>query len=444
MSKRGTQTRVGRMRESFWYVPGIIGVAALILAQLMVMADELTDRASWGILETVLFHVGPAGGRDILTAISGSVLTVAATSFSITISVLATASSTYGPRLVRNFMTDRANQYVLGVFCATFLYCITVLRTIRAPEDGVDAFVPDVAINLAVLLAVLNVAVLVFFINHIADSIQVSTLAARVRRELLDSVDACFPAKEDGADAPAQERNVGVGVASPPAVHPHRIHNDRNSVYIQAIDSNRLLEAATKADAVVRIPGAPGTHLVKGELIAEVWPPSAAEDLEDAVRASVQCGEARTPHGDPRFAVQQVVELAVRALSPSTNDPYTALNALDEVTAGLALACSRPDPATELRDDDDALRILLSVPTARDLLDDTFDSVRNYALDHPSVLIKTFQLAERLRSVSSSETTARSLRHHVQLILQAYRDTNPQQHDLAVVSQAAASVLVHT
>lgn len=182
-----------RLRETFWFVPAVLGVVALLVAQALVRLDRaLLDR---GVVigDSLLYHVGASGSRDILGAIGGSMLGVAATSFSITISVLATTSSTYGPRLVRNFMADRGNQVVLGIFGATFLYSLMVLRSIRSLDADGDTFVPDIAVNVAVLLAVVDVGVLVYFIHHIAQSVQVGTLSARVRQELRDAVDLLHP-----------------------------------------------------------------------------------------------------------------------------------------------------------------------------------------------------------------------------------------------------------
>ncbi|GAA1346398.1 DUF2254 domain-containing protein [Arthrobacter roseus] len=438
MTGTATQTRLRTLRESFWFVPTLLCIAALLIAQLMVAIDQVAELQNWGALNALIFHVGPAGGRDILTAIAGSVLTVAATSFSITISVLATASATYGPRLVRNFMKDRANQYVLGVFCATFLYCLMVLRTIRAREESTPGFVPDIAVNGAVLLAVLNVAVLVFFIHHIADSIQVSTLAGKVRRELQESVEAAFPERDTGAD------NSPTIAANPPNTSAGLVHAEKNSAYIQAIDTERIMKAATDAGAVVRLPRPPGAHVIKDDVVAEVWPASCADDLADTIRNSISAGQERTPYSDPRFAVQQVVEMGVRALSPSTNDPYTARNALDEVASGLALACSRPEPQDVFNDDDSVPRLFISAPTTLQLLDETFDPVRTYALEHPIVILKACELAQRLFEVATAPEILRGIHNHVRLLVQAFEGTRPMDRDVLAVRRAAEPVLSAT
>ncbi len=186
--------RSSRLLQSFWFLPAVLCVLAVILAETLVVVDRRLADVDLGLLEILITRVGESGSRDLLGAVAGSTLAVASTTFSITIAVLALSSSTYGPRLVRNFMADRGNQFVLGVFVATFLYSLLVLRAIRIPSDGGgDYFVPHLAVNVAVLLAVLSIGVLVYFIHHISDRVQVWTLARQVRTDLLAAVDRLYP-----------------------------------------------------------------------------------------------------------------------------------------------------------------------------------------------------------------------------------------------------------
>ena len=190
-------TRIRRLRETFWFLPGVMVLIAVILAEGLVALDrfafEDVSDPIW-----LLSPMGVSGARGLLTAIGGSMLAVAATSFSITISVVATASSNYGPRLVRNFMADRGNQFVLGVFAATFVYALLVLRSVSSADDNVgrEAFVPYVAVYLAIVLAIGNVGVLVYFIHHIATSVRVTSLINSVRCDLFDVIDERYPLEQ--------------------------------------------------------------------------------------------------------------------------------------------------------------------------------------------------------------------------------------------------------
>jgi uncharacterized membrane protein len=218
-----------RVRERFWFIPAVLCLGATLLAEALILLDEhpgLLPLPGW--VDGVLYRVGESGSRAILTAIAGSSLAVAGTTFSITVAVLALTSSSYGPRLIRNFMADRANQFVLGVYVATFLYSLLVLRSVRAVGDPGDpearVFVPHLAVNGAVLLAVLNVGVLIYFIHHISDSIQISTITRRIRSDLHATIERRYPEElgpgEDQVDGasgrpPTGARRRGDGPRGP-------------------------------------------------------------------------------------------------------------------------------------------------------------------------------------------------------------------------------------
>ncbi|QYF73142.1 DUF2254 domain-containing protein [Cryobacterium sp. PAMC25264] len=382
-----------RSRESFWFLPGVLGLTAIVLAEALVALDRFLLAEGDG---QVLFLdvLSASGGRAILEIIGTSMLTVAATSFSITISVLATTSSTYGPRLVRNFLADRANQLVLASFTATFLYALVVLRSVRTVEDGGNDFVPVISTNVAVLLGILNVAVLVFFIHHIADSVQITTLQRRVQTDLTRAVDLIYPADPAASSVQA---------AVPPVLSPEAVPASTHG-YVERVDLAALCEIARAHDCVIDVVAMPGVHRIAGEDLVRVSPGRPAEEMADAVRAAFTLGVARTPHQDVRFAMQQLVEVAVRGLASGSNDPYTAVTALDLAATALVPVLSREPAATGLTDDAGHLRVLLHWPTPEDLIGDVFGGVETYGLDHPLVVRAALGLAERLAAVATTPT----------------------------------------
>ncbi|OZC62833.1 hypothetical protein CH267_00305 [Rhodococcus sp. 06-621-2] len=378
------RARISEARDSFWFLPAILGVGAVVSAQMLITLDRRVDGTDFGAWGVLLYRVGASGSRDILGAIGGSMLAVAATSFSITISVLATASSTYGPRLVRNFMSDRGNQFVLGIFGATFLYALMVLRSIRSQSADGASFVPDIAVNVAVLLAVVDVAVLVYFIHHIANSIQVSALSARVRSELVTVIDTLYPPVQPAGAVPA----VDVDASTPvPA---------RSSGFVVAVDEAALLSAACAGDCVVQVCVGVGDHVIAGDTIAKLTVTDEEDRVAASVRSAVALGDTRTPAQDVEFAVQQLTEMAVRALSPSTNDPYTARNALAELAVGLVPLSQRPTPWTGRIDDAGSYRLTVLRPAVSDLLDQVFGAMRQYALGNPLAVLASADLAQRI------------------------------------------------
>lgn len=430
-------SRALRARESFWFLPAILGVAAITTAQALITLDRYLDGRDFGAWGVLLYRVGASGSRDILGAIGGSMLAVAATSFSITISVLATASSSYGPRLVRNFMSDRGNQFVLGIFGSTFLYALMVLRSIRSEATDGASFVPDIAVNVAVLLAVVDVAVLVYFIHHIANSIQVSTLSARVRTELVAVVDELYPLSVPDSNTPKVDLVGGVSI---PAT---------TSGFVVAVDEAAVLKAACAADGVVELAVGPGDHLIAGEPVA--WATGSTDneshsELVNAVRSALTLGDTRTPTQDIDFAVQQLTEMAVRALSPSTNDPYTARNALAELAVGLVPLCERPTPQLGRLDTDGRYRMTVVRPAAADLIDKVFDAMRQYSLANPLAVIATAELGRRIGMATIHPEVSAALLRQLAALRRSYITSGADPVDidtcLARIDAACAAIAV--
>ncbi len=384
-----------RVRESFWFLPAVLGIAAIVLAQALVVLDRglLAGRVP---AVPLLDALSAGGGRSILTTIGSSMLTVAGTSFSITISVLATTSSTYGPRLVRNFMADRANQFVLAAFTSTFLYAMVVLRTVHTSVDDGDPFVPVVAIHVAVLLAVVDVGVLVFFIHHIASSTQVTSLQRQVQSDLRAAVDAAYRDDDDRHTTAVPSRSD----------HAWRAVRAASDGYVQSVEWRALTTWASRGDRVVDVVAMPGTYVIQGDAIVLVrgrdddgdGPVDAA--TARTLRSAVVLGGARTPLQDVDFALQQLVEIAVRGLASGSNDPFTAVSALDLATPVLVPLWRDREPVRGLLDQDGTVRVLQRWPEPERLVGTLFATIRQYGADQPLVAAAADRLAGRLEDVA--------------------------------------------
>lgn len=372
-----------RVFDRFWFVPAVCVLAAVVLAQ----------------------------------------SAVAATAFSITISVIATAGSTYGPRLVRNFMADRGNQVVLGVLVSSFINTLLVLRTIRsASDDLAQPFVPHLAVNLGVLMAVADVALVVYFIHHIADSVQVDTLVHGARRHLLDVIERWHPETPEELVRTAGRRSGGGEVRA-------------DSVgYVVSVDLERLRDHAEAGDVVVELVPRVGDHVLAAEPLVRVWPEHRAEELAGRLRRCARVGDSRSALQDVRFAEQQVVELAVRALSPSTNDPCTAVNAVEEVASGIVTAVARPLPGNTVVVDG-VHRLRYGTVGVEEIVDMPFDQIGPHATGHVSVLLALVDLAARIEAASVHPSVRRQAREHVEVLLDRFRDSAPHPRDLARVEQ---------
>ena len=423
---------MGRLRswlteipQRFWFIPALFITAAIAASQLLVGADR-AQLPLPGVVEAFLFDTGVDGARALLSAVA-SFLGVAGTAFSITISVISTTSTTYGPRLVRNFMRDRNNQMVLGVLVATFVYTLMVLRTIRSESDDGSAFVPHIAVNGAIALGVVDVFLFVWFIHHIAGSVQVDALVKGARDDFRRAVSNNWLDPDDEHVDHFDQPRDGGGVATL-----------GRSGYLTRIDVRDLAEDLTQTTTSVRLLKRVGDQVMEDEPLALVWPAETVEVAQHRIRDHVHVGPSRTTEQDVRFAEQQVVELAVRALSPGTNDPYTAVNAVEEVAAGVLTAVSRPDTGTILVDDDGAPRLYLRPVRAAEIVDMPFEHLRPYALNARIVLESLVDLAARIRVAAVDPELAARADRHVDLLVQEAEGqlTAP---DLAILKQYVAT-----
>jgi len=381
-----------RLRSTYWAVPSAMVAVSVVFSVVMVDVDraltaQLLSELSW------VFTGGPQGARAVLSTIAASMITVAGVTFSITIVALALASQQFGPRLLRNFLRDLGNQITLGTFVSTFTYCLLVLRTVRGTDD--EQFVPHLAVTVGVVLAMLSLGVLIFFIHHIATSIQASQVIANVAADLDEAIDRLFPEQMGQGPGPDPRERTASG---PPTFEgAHAIAAVRGG-YVQAVDSARLLKLAKETNLVLRLDSRPGTFVRSGTPLVSVAPPfTPADDVEESVRATFIIGAERTGTQDLGFFIDQLVELAVRALSPGINDPATARACVDRLEQALCHLAGRWKPSAYRHDDDGTLRIVASAVTFAGMVDLAFTEIARYGRSSVSV---SCRLLEALRDLA--------------------------------------------
>jgi uncharacterized membrane protein len=425
-----------RIRSGFWFLPTAMAGASIVLSYATVSFDSAlaargTEVWSW------LYTGGAEGASAVLTAISGSMITIAGLVFSMTLVAMSLAASNFGPRLLQNFMRDTANQLVLGTFVATFLYGLLVLRTIRRADEG--AFVPHLSVSLAVLFALTSLGVLIYFIHHVAVSIQADEIIARVSQELNSRIESLYP--QQVAQSPPDS------VPRPRAAIPDGFEADAQPVvasgdgYLQLIDAEGLLELARNENAVFRIERRPGSYIVVGAPLLLVWPGARlSESVREAALAAFALGTQRTAAQDVEYLVGQLVEIAVRALSPGINDPFTAITCVDRLSSALTRLAQRQIPSGMRFDEQGNLRIITESTPFAAVLDTAFDPIRRYAhsskdvtlrlLDAIAVIARALHRAEdrealqrqaRLIMLGRSGLAARADRRQ---ILQRYTDVS--------------------
>ncbi|WP_426060793.1 DUF2254 domain-containing protein [Hymenobacter sp. B1770] len=398
------------VNSSLWFVPTLMVTAASGLAYGLVMLDDNTEH-KWLQDYPMLFGAGADGARGMLTAIASSMITVAGLIFSLTLATLAQVSSQYTPRVLRNFMGDRANQLVLGFFVSIFVYCLIVLRTIRGGDEG--RFIPSLAVAGGLVLALVSIGVLIFFIHHIASSIQASTIIARAAAETQGALDNLFP-EQMGHEATAAEATDWRETDH----HWHAILALRSG-YVQDVNNDALLDFAREINGVVRMERGIGSFVAKEAPLVSVarydgQPLSAADEkTRQRLCGTYSIGDLRTIDQDLGFGFRQLVDIALKALSPGINDTTTAIFCVDQLGALLSLLADRKlnEP---LRSEGGRVRVVAQIPTFATYAALAFDQIRSAAEGNLSVL---------LRLLTAIETVARRTRNEDRLaVLQQQAD----------------------
>ena len=371
------------LRESYWFVPTLMAFAAIVLAGGMIALDSY-EGAGWMDRFAWLQASRPDGARQVLSSIGGSMITVAGTVFSVTIAAVVYASGQYGPRLLSNFMSDRGNQVTLGTFIATFLYCLLVLRTIRSPEESEAAgFVPNMALLVGVLLALCSLAVLIFFIHHVPSKLHINNVIEEVGDRLLHEINRRFPTFiGEGADTGDSDAEVPIAFradATDDEAADRAQFTASKTGYIQMIDNGTIMELASEHDLVLRLQYQPGDFVHAGRTLVEAWPPGRCDqDVSEAVQELFGIGAKRSALQDLRFLIDELVEIAARALSPGVNDPFTAITCLDWLGAALSELARRSLPSHLRLDEDGRLRVIAHPETFEGFLGQSLGSLIQY------------------------------------------------------------------
>jgi uncharacterized membrane protein len=384
-------------------------------------------------LPTWLRSGTPQSARDVLIAIAAAIITVVGVVFSITILALTLASQQFGPRMMRSFVRDVGNQVTLGVFVASFVYSVLALGSITIFTRG--DFTPHLGIAMAEALLLLVVAVLVYFINHIAGSIQLPEVIAGIARDLESAIDAEFPDHESaarGSQSPRAkllEPQDSVDLLA-------KIHERGGPVlasksgYLQFVGYAQLAKIAKLTDSVIRLDYQPGHFIVAGRPVAKVFPQGAARQIEGALAKAHVTGPHRTLMQDPVFAIDQLVEIAIRALSPAVNDTFTALTCLDWLSSGLNRMTGRELTERIFRDEEGKVRLIGADWSYQKIVNRAYDKIREASSGMPAIMIRMLDSLVAVAEATASESQRDVLMRQGEMILRNARRTVLEQNDL--------------
>ncbi|MEX2627791.1 MAG: DUF2254 domain-containing protein [Ilumatobacteraceae bacterium] len=390
---------VERLRASFFLLPVTAVVVAIGAGLASVAIDGWLDpdqtELPLGIGSTV------ESARALLGTIAGATITFAGIAFSISLLVIQLASSQHSPRVTHTLFRDPFITRVIATVVGTFTYCLIVLRSVRTPlEEGGDAVIPHLSVAIAVVLGIVAILAVVALIDHNAHAMDISEILDRVTRETVAQIRKEWPSLDDEPGSSVEPPPPEPGTAR------SVVRFDRSG-WVQQIDTAALLRCDPEGATIV-VASYPGRFAVEGAELASISD-AIDEDgvIEGRLRATVAIGKTRTMQQDVSYGLRQVVDVALRALSPGVNDPTTAQDAIFHSTVVLAeLLRHQPPPSVQARDAGGWL-ILPEAPTHHDLVELCFDEVRRAAAPHPAVCIYLLE-ALRLLHESTRSSDARA------------------------------------
>jgi uncharacterized membrane protein len=432
MFRLGSDWRREALRTNLWLVPMIEVVAALALYALTHVLDRAAYNGSLSLPSFVIAGDADAA-RQILTALAAAVITVVGVVFSIMIVTLTLASTQFGPRMLRNFIRDRGTQFTLGTFVATFVYATLVLISIGPGKRG--EFVPHASITVAVALVAVSMGVLIYFIHHITSSIQLPQVIASIARDLSKAIDA--------------ESSAGGGLEAGPSVAELVLRMEDaggtvpapSSGYLQFIRHGTLVALAAEKGAVVRLLYRPGHFLVAGHPMATVWPPDAAPAVSRELRRAHITGPYRTLTQDLAFAIDQLVEIGIRALSPAVNDTFTALTCIDWLGESLCKVTTRWRPTRVHRDNHGFVRVITAHVSYTRLVERAFEKIRQAGRGMPAVLIRQLEALTKIIDHTTTVEQRELLLEQARMILTASEESIPEPADRLDVRREYDEVL---
>ena len=394
------------LRGQLWPLPLAIALSGVGLAYLVLTygsavfaALDVGRRGLWWL------YSGDAGtARGLLSSMLSGLMTMTSLVVSVTFVILTLSAQQLGPRLVPTFMGDRQIQAVLGLFIGTILYLLVVLRTIHDTLGGEG--VPHLAVTVASGLTVLCLLALLFYVHKIARSIVADNVVEAVARILARSIREMLPERPGpGGDAPDL----------PPGPAIARLSLGRSGS-IQAVDYDRLVRLAREHDLVLRVCVRAGHFVLSRGDHVTLHGGRMDERIASGIREAFVIGAERSPAQDLEFAMRQLVEIGLRALSSGINDPFTAIAVVDRLAAALEEILRRAPQPRVLRDGAGTPRVIADRSTVAGLVDAAFDSLREAASGSPAVLIRMADVLAALAPSLSDDAAATAARRQLERI----------------------------
>ncbi|MCA9068408.1 MAG: DUF2254 domain-containing protein [Planctomycetaceae bacterium] len=427
------------LRSSFWFVPLSMMVLAALLALFMTWVDDQIPLANDGPFSWL--RVNAATARGTLSLLAGAMITLSGVVFSMTMVTLSLTSSQFGSRLLRTAMTDLTTQVALGVFLAASLYCLVVLRFI--PADADSPFVPHLAVFLGGGLTLASLVTMILFVHHIGVKVQAQNVVAEVATDLNAAIERLFPERlgeslsQDEKQHETSNRQVNYSDLGSQADESDPTLPATVEGYLQTVDEEALLELAQKNDLVMELLYRPGDFVIAGTPFVQLRAMAGRTPDEDeqkrltkSLNAAILTGRRRTPRQDLCCAVSELVEIAVRALSPGINDPFTAITAIDHMTIAISRLLARSLPSPFRYDSDKNLRVIATPVTIPSVLETAFLQIAHYGAHDWMICFRMMQSFQQLMSAAQRDSDREAICHQAERLYHRAKQSDILPSDL--------------
>ncbi len=415
-------------------IPLLFVLGAVVLSSVMASVDGRLETASLPRAMTTTVE----GGRAILTAIAGGLITSVTLLLSLVLVAVQLASSQFSPRTLHDWTGDRTQQVTIGLVLGTSVYCLLVLRETSVVGEDVP-LIPHLSVLLAVALGVLSLIAVVRYVDHLTASLRVGSVARSITSQTVDAVHR--RGQRSVGASPGMPLATSSAAAPDPGLgrEDTAVPTDAVAItvdeggWVQQIDEDRLLDALPEG-STAHLTVAVGSHVLAGAPIVQVSPPVVDEECENGVRTAIAIGSERTMQEDAAYGIMQLVDVALRALSPGVNDPNTANEMIVNLGAVFVAYWSYPQEPTTRSDQG---RTLVRRPvTHDDVLSAAMRPLRHHGADDPTVVETLLRMLITLRD----EIERRDLPGPIQPVVeqihyihQAFLATDPPEVDRVAI-----------
>jgi uncharacterized membrane protein len=428
------------LMATFWFIPVLIIGMAILLSIILLLLDNSIEIPELGWIHFFLAK-SPDSARSILSIISGAMIGVAGTVFSVTLVALTLAASQFGPGIIKNFMYVRLNQVVLGSYISTYLFCLLVLNSIQ--DGNENNFIPSLSILVAILAAIVNIILLIVFIHQIAISIQADKVISDISKFISRQVETLFPEKLGEEEIAADEMTDVSPVIS--AYRKSMPVKSPKSGYLQYIDEETLMELITTQKSLLLVHHRPGSFLVKDVEIGVLY--SNADWKEDSLQelsGMFIIGKTKTSQQDLEFSIHQMVEIALRALSPGVNDPFTAVACIDNLTATMCYLAEAKFPSKYRFDKEKNLRVVTDGSDFEGVLDAAFNQIRQSSAGNTAVIIRLMEALITIQKFTRHENHKSAVMQHAEMVFNIGKQTISEEYDIDDLNKRAKKILTIT